>query len=80
LWLIGNDTGRYAAGNGKLQPNDPYIVQQLALATYKSEQPDTLQSLQKAKSIVEALGPATSCDAETVGLWGAIHKRLWENG
>jgi MAP3K TRAFs-binding domain len=64
----------------KLQPNDPYIVQQLALATYKSEQPDTLQSLQKAKSILEALAPATSCDAETVGLWGAIHKRLWENG
>jgi hypothetical protein len=24
------------------------------------------------------LEPRTSCDAETVGLWGAIHKRLWE--
>jgi hypothetical protein len=64
----------------KLQPNDPYIVQQLALATYKSEQPDTLQALQKAKSILDALVPRTSSDAETVGLWGAIHKRLWEIG
>lgn len=64
----------------KLQPNDPYIVQQLALATYKSKQPDPLQSLQKARSILETLVPATSSDAETVGLCGAIHKRLWEIG
>src|SRR5262249_11797121 len=64
----------------KLQPSDPYIIQQLALATYKSKQPDALQSLQKAKSILEELLPATSSDAETVGLWGAVHKRLWELG
>ena len=64
----------------KLQPNDPYIAQQLALATYKSKHPDKLQSLQKAKAILEALFPETSCDAETVGLWGAVHKRLWEVG
>jgi len=64
----------------KLQPTDSYIIQQLALATYKSKQPDALQSLQKARSILEALAPETSCDAETVGLWGSIHKRLWEVG
>jgi hypothetical protein len=64
----------------KLQPNDPYIIQQLALATYKSQQPNPLQALHKAKAILEALAPATSSDAETVGLWGAIHKRLWEIG
>jgi hypothetical protein len=57
----------------KLQPNDPYIIQQLALATYKSQQPNPLQALHKAKAILEALAPATSSDAETVGLWGAIH-------
>lgn len=62
----------------KLQPNDPYIIQQLALATYKSKQPDTVSALQKAKSILQALSPGTSSDVETVGLWGAIHKRLWE--
>jgi MAP3K TRAFs-binding domain len=50
----------------------------LALATYKSKQPDTLAALQKAKSILQALSPRTSSDVETVGLWGAIHKRLWE--
>ena len=60
-----------------LQPNDPYIIQQLALATYKSEFPGVISSLQKAKEVLEALKPDTSSDAETAGLWGAIHKRLW---
>jgi len=63
-----------------MQPNDPYIVQQLALATYKSEQPDRKSALNAAKQILSVLAPATSSDAETVGLWGAIHKRLWDLG
>lgn len=29
---------------------------------------------------METLSPETSCEAETVGLWGAVHKRLWEVG
>jgi hypothetical protein len=62
----------------KLQPSDSQIIQELALATYKSKQPDVERSLEKAKGILESLGPETSSDAETVGLWGAIHKRLWE--
>jgi hypothetical protein len=61
-----------------MQPDDPYIVQQLALATYKFEQPDKKTSLVKAKEILSKLAPQTSSDAETVGLWGAIHKRLWD--
>ncbi len=28
--------------------------------------------------ILRDLAPQSSSDAETVGLWGAIHKRLWE--
>jgi hypothetical protein len=60
-----------------LQPNDPYLIQQRALATYKSKHPDVLKSLLAARDVLEALGPDTSSDAETVGLWGAIHKRLW---
>jgi hypothetical protein len=60
-----------------MQPDDPYILQQLALATYKFEQPDKKTSLINAKNILNALAPQTSSDAETVGLWGAIHKRLW---
>ena len=62
----------------KLQHTDPYITQQLALATYKSKHPSVVQSLQNAKTILDPLAPETSCDGETVGLWGAIHKRLWE--
>jgi hypothetical protein len=60
-----------------MQPDDPYILQQLALVTYKFQQPDKKTSLINAKNILNALAPQTSSDAETVGLWGAIHKRLW---
>jgi hypothetical protein len=63
-----------------MQPQDPYILQQLALATYKSELPDKLAAFNAAKKILEELSPATSADAETVGLWGAVHKRMWEIG
>ena len=63
-----------------MQPDDPYILQQLALATYKFQQPDRKTSLINAKDILNALAPQTSSDAETVGLWGAIHKRLWDEG
>jgi hypothetical protein len=62
----------------KMQPNDPQVIQELALATYKSKQPDAERALEKARGTLEALGPETSSDAETVGLWGAIHKRLWD--
>jgi hypothetical protein len=61
-----------------MQPDDPYILQQLSLATYKHEQPDEQSSLVEAKKVMEKLSPRTSSDAETVGLWGAIHKRLWD--
>jgi MAP3K TRAFs-binding domain len=61
-----------------MQPDDPYILQQLALATYKHEQPDKQTSLVEAKKVMEKRAPRTSSDAETVGLWGAIHKRLWD--
>jgi hypothetical protein len=64
----------------KMQPSDPQVIQELALATYKSKQPDALRALEKAKGILTELGPETSSDPETVGLWGAIHKRLWELG
>jgi hypothetical protein len=61
-----------------MQPEDPYILQQKALATYKSEIPDKQTSLAEAKKLLQKLAPVTSSDAETVGLWGAIHKRLWD--
>jgi hypothetical protein len=62
----------------KRAPEDPYLVQQLALATYKSKQPDPQTSLTDAKRILHRLKPHQTVDAETLGLWGAVHKRLWE--
>lgn len=58
--------------------DDPYLVQQHALATYKSRHPNAVESLKDARRILETLQPEISGDAETLGLWGAIHKGLWE--
>jgi MAP3K TRAFs-binding domain len=55
---------------------DPYILQQLALATYKSDASE--HGLRNARDVLMELHPDTSNDPETLGLWGAIHKRLWE--
>ena len=60
------------------RPKDEYIKQQLALATYKSKDPDPLTALNDAKEILETLDPHCTADPETLGLWGAIHKRFWE--
>jgi hypothetical protein len=79
---------------------DPYIVQQLALVTYKGaeeaakkarkkEPPPTpaeeeairarlRAAYEEASELLETLSPHTSNDTETLGLWGAVHKRLWE--
>jgi len=59
-------------------PTDPYVVQKLALATYKSELPTPKEALLAAASILETLSPSTSTDTETLGLYGAVHKHLWE--
>lgn len=60
------------------EKEDPYILQRLALITYKSKSPDELISLKEAHQLLNLLGPANSNDPETLGLWGAVHKRLWE--
>jgi tetratricopeptide (TPR) repeat protein len=62
----------------QLQPNDSYLVQRLALATYKSRQPDVRTALEAALQLLAQLAPETSNDPETVGLYGSILKRLWE--
>ena len=61
------------------RPEDPYIIQRLALLTYKSKHPTEQAALQEAKELLATLNPATSNDTETLGLWGAVHKRLWES-
>lgn len=61
-----------------LRPNDHFVAHKLALATYKSKQPNVKSALDAAKKLLEPLQPASTNDPETLGLWGAIHKRLWD--
>jgi tetratricopeptide (TPR) repeat protein len=61
-----------------MRPNDPYVMQQRALATYKAELPDPGAALDKARDLLRTLDPNTTNDPETLGLWGAVHKRLWD--
>lgn len=57
---------------------DPFVIQQLALHTYKAKQPDKVAALLEAREVISALSPSTSTDPETLGIAGAIEKRLWE--
>ena len=57
---------------------DPFLVQQLALQTYKAELPDAVSALRSAWLVLDPLRPETSTDPETLGIGGAIQKRLWE--
>ncbi|MEN6374784.1 MAG: tetratricopeptide repeat-containing protein [Smithella sp.] len=60
------------------RPHDEYVVEQLVLATYKSKQPDQKTALEEARTILKTLNPESSNDPEVLGLWGALHKHLWE--
>jgi hypothetical protein len=60
------------------RPEDPYIVQRLALITYKSKYPTEEAALKEARDLLLTLNPLTSNDTETLGLWGAVHKRAWD--
>jgi tetratricopeptide (TPR) repeat protein len=59
-------------------PEDPYVLQRLALATYKSKYPTPEEAFKAARELLKLLDPQTSNDTETLGLWGSVHKRLWE--
>lgn len=61
----------------KLKPDDAQIIQQLTLATYKSEKPSKHTALMEAYATLCVLKPTKSNDPETLGLAGAISKRLW---
>jgi len=62
----------------EMKPGDSYLAQQLALATYKSKEPSEIASLVNALKITSKLEPDNSNDPETLGITGAIHKRLWK--
>lgn len=60
----------------KIKSDEAYLVQQLALATYKAAQPSKLEALLRAWAVLAPLEPDDSNDPETLGLAGAIRKRL----
>jgi tetratricopeptide (TPR) repeat protein len=63
----------------ELRPRDEYVIQQLVLATYKSKDPDPLTALQAAHQILLTyLNPENTNDPETLGLSGAVQKRMWD--
>ena len=72
--------------DGKPKPARPFVVQQLALATYKAGEaeaktggPDkALAGYAEAESLLGQLDVETTTDPETLGLWSAIHKRRAE--
>ena len=67
-----------SAGQQVENPEDPYVLQRLALATYKSKYPTLEEALKAARDLLKLLEPQTTNDTETLGLWGSVHKRLWE--
>lgn len=60
------------------QDDDPFVVQQLALVTYKSKSPTPLAALLEAHDLLTVLNPAALNDPETLSIWGSIHKRLFD--
>ena len=56
--------------------NEKYYIQQQALCRYKSERPSKLSALIDALCIMKPIEKHT--DTETLGIVGAINKRLWK--
>lgn len=61
--------------------NDNYFVQQLALCTYKDKSINPNIALTDALKIINKLEPENrnTTDPETLGITGAIYKRLWQH-
>lgn len=72
-----DDAVKVFATANRMKPNDPYIIQQLTLATYKSKKPSEISALISALVVIDQLSPSDSNDPETLGITGAIYKRLW---
>lgn len=60
------------------EPQNIFLRQRLALATYKNGKPNLKKALLDAENILEELNPTETTDIETLGLSGAINKRLFE--
>lgn len=57
--------------------HNAYFTQQLALATYKSKYPNEISALTEALCVIKELKPEKTLDFETIGITGAIYKRLY---
>ena len=59
-----------------------WIVQQLALCTYKDEELHPTSRFDAALKLLESIGlrDPLNKDSETLGLGGAVYKRMWERG
>lgn len=58
--------------------NEPYFIQQKSLCIYKSKLPSEKTALMDALSVISELEPdGSTTDPETLGITGAIYKRLW---
>ena len=62
----------------KFEPQNIFLRQRLALVTYKLEKPNSQKALLEAEEILSELNPEETTDPETLGLSGAINKRLFE--
>lgn len=59
-------------------PSETYFVQQHAFSTYKSKKPSEKAALFDALRIIQTLDlDGDTNDPETLGLTGAIYKRMW---
>lgn len=58
--------------------NNSFLIQRLALVTYKSQKPEPIKSLFDAQEIIKQLNPNPTTRPETLGLSGAINKRLYD--
>ena len=66
---------------GEKIENDSYFIQQYALCTYKDKTVSPNIALTDALGIIRQLEPEdrNTTDPETLGITGAIYKRLWQN-
>ena len=62
----------------KFEPQNIFLRQRLALVTYKLEKPTPQKALLDAEKIIKELKPEETTDGETIGLSGAVNKRLYE--
>ena len=60
--------------------NNAYLIQRLAMATYKAQLPDKITALKQALTLLDKLDLDHTNDSETVSLAGAIEKKLYEEG